>query len=174
MIDPKKLLIDGARLLEPILGPHGFQFQFSGEGKGSGGTFASGEFVRGVRRLELHFRHGLGLVTYHTGGQSVSHVNYMQELGFGEVHRYPGFSDDPIAAFHDLAHDLTFADDFLSGDAGVLLRAAKKQSTADGERSQQLMAGYAGDTRKLEEMKEPISRKAIWRSSRPRRTVEIP
>ena len=109
MVDPKEALLDGAKILDPVLLPKGFQFQFRKEGKGSGGNFAWGEFVRKDRRLELHFRQSLGLVRYHVGDQSASHESYMQELGAWDQCRYPGFSEVPAAAFHDLAHDLGVA-----------------------------------------------------------------
>lgn len=108
---------------------HGFRFQFREEGRGAGGNFASGEFVCEDRRLELHFRGSLGLVRYHVGDQSASHESYMRELGVWDQRHYPGFSEDPAAAFHDLAHDLGLAHDFLSGPATVLRTAAAKRKT---------------------------------------------
>ena len=79
-------------ILEPVLSPHGFRFEFRDAGKGAGGFFAWGEFVRRDRRLELHYRLSLGLVMYHALGKKVSHEAYMRELGRWENHRYPGFS----------------------------------------------------------------------------------
>lgn len=58
-IDPKTILINGAKILEQVLGPHGFEFRFQSEGQSSGGLFACGQFVRGDRALELHFRYSL-------------------------------------------------------------------------------------------------------------------
>jgi hypothetical protein len=75
-------------------------------GVGSGGRFASGTFVKGTRQLELHFRHTLGLVTYHLGSASMSHEDYMRAAQAGRGRRYPGFGDDPLQGFRDLQHDL--------------------------------------------------------------------
>jgi hypothetical protein len=113
VLHPKEELLDGAKILDPVLLPHGFRFQFREEGRGFGGNFSRGEFVREDRRLELHFRQSLGLMRYHVGNQSASHEWYMRELGVWDQCRYPGFSEDPAAAFHDLAHDLGLAEDFL-------------------------------------------------------------
>lgn len=154
VLDPKEALLDGAKILDPVLLPKGFQFQFRKEGKGSGGNFAWGEFAREDRRLELHFRHGLGLVRYHVGDQSASHDSYMRELGVKNQCHYPGFSDDPIAAFRDLAHDLGFADDFLSGSAAVLRTAAAKDAFDTADHDKQTMAGYLGDTDERQRLRE--------------------
>jgi hypothetical protein len=56
-------------------------------------------------------------------------------------------------AFFSLAHDLSFATDFLEGDASVLRRAALKEAANEATRAAQLMAGYLGDTRTLENMR---------------------
>src|ERR1700733_2642043 len=49
---------------------HGFVFGPTTAGDGSGGSFARGEFRGGNRRLELHYRYSLGLVTYRDNWQS--------------------------------------------------------------------------------------------------------
>jgi hypothetical protein len=153
MIDPKVTLLGGVKSIEQILVPYEFQFQFRGEGKSSGGYFAWGEFTRDDRRIELHFRDSLGLVRYHVGDQSTSHEMYMRELGAWEQCRYPGFSDDPMAAFEDLAHDLAFAEDFLSGGAEVLRKAAAKDSNYVAEQMREQTAQDVGDARKLEALR---------------------
>jgi hypothetical protein len=68
------------------------------------------------------------LVRYHIGTSSAAHDAYMRELGVRSECRYPGFSDEPLVAFHDLSHDLKFAVDFTNGDAAVLLRAAMAEA----------------------------------------------
>lgn len=153
MLHPKEALIKGAHILESVLGPKGFQFHFRGEGKGSGGNFAWGEFVRGERKLELHFRFSLGLVSYHVADQGASHGAYMAELGVSDKCRYPGVSEDPEAAFSDLAHDLAFADDFVSGSAEVLLAAAAKEAITSAKQHAELMAHYVGDVKNLEQLR---------------------
>ena len=151
---PTQRLKEGAEILLTVLAPCGFTFAFRGEGRGSGGYFAWGEFVRGDRRLEVHFRLGLGQVAYHAGSASASHESYMHQLGALSSCRYPGFPPEPMQAFHDLAHDLAFADDFLSGDASQLLVAARSEKLTQDSRSEHLMAGYTGQSRELERMRE--------------------
>jgi len=116
-MDPQETLVAGCKILETILIPSGFTFVEGASGKGSGGFFASGKFIKGNRALELHFRHSLGLVTYHIGGLSLTHEAYMRAaLGPREKNKYPGFSNDPLDAFRDLASDLrNFCVDFLDG-----------------------------------------------------------
>ena len=119
MKEPREILLDGRAILDPVLHQHGFRFEYGGEGSGSGGPFAFGSYLNQDRKLEIHFRHSLGLVTYHFGEASIDHEAFMRVLlGKNGGNRYPGFSDDPLAGFHDLAYDLqTFADCFLNGDS---------------------------------------------------------
>src|SRR5262245_53172019 len=120
-MNPRTTLRRGAAILDAVLVPRGFRFEFRGHDLGSGGEFAWGEYVRGDRRLELHFRYSLGLVTYHAAELTLDHSRYMAALGAAERAAYPGFSNDPLAAFRDLAHDLLqfAAADFLDGSATV-------------------------------------------------------
>jgi hypothetical protein len=123
-VNPAEALREGAAILDEVLVPLGFQFIFGGDGKSSGGPYSQGNFVRGNRRLEVHFRLSLGLVRYHIGAVNASHDAYMSELGVRGKCNYPGYSDDFRDAFRDLAHDLAFAEDFLSGEGTALSRAA--------------------------------------------------
>jgi hypothetical protein len=148
----KVCLLEGSTILEQVLAPKGFKFRFHGEGKGSGGDFASGEFFRADRRLEVHFRRNLGMVRYHAGEQSASHDSYMRELGVRERCHYPGFSDDLKDAFRDLAHDLTLADDFLTGPGEVLRRASQREASDEATRHADLAAGYVGDKAEIERL----------------------
>ncbi len=153
MINPREILLAGCEILNPIMLAHGFAFVEGLSGKGSGGNFASGEYVRNERRLELHFRFSLGLVSYHLSDWVVSHLSYMREL-LGEAggNRYPGFSDEPLDGFRNLAYDLeNFADDFLTGSGEVLVKAARKEAEYITAENHLDMAGYVGDTRKREE-----------------------
>src|SRR5204863_2694527 len=50
--NPTALLERGVAELAGLLGPAGFEFIQSDEGVDSGGPFASGEFLKGDRRLE--------------------------------------------------------------------------------------------------------------------------
>jgi hypothetical protein len=44
-MSPRDVLAKGALLAGPTLKPHRFSFVFRGEGEGSGGFFATGEFA---------------------------------------------------------------------------------------------------------------------------------
>ncbi len=119
-MEPRDVLNAGAKELEGLLVPHGFVFRVSDEGKSSGGKYASGEYQRGDRRLELHFRWSLGLVKYHLGRWSLGHAEYVRAVqavtGASVEPAYPGFSEDPLAAFRHLGQDLEhFGEVFLGG-----------------------------------------------------------
>ena len=113
----KEALLAGVRSLNPVLEPHGFVFKLETRGEGSGGWFVSGAYQRGNRRLELHFRYSLGLVTYSIGKDSMDHEHYMRLLGVYGKNQYPDFPDDPLESFRSLAMDIqTYCQDFTSGD----------------------------------------------------------
>ena len=150
---PKGSLLEGAEILEKVLAPNDFHFQFHGEGKSSGGTYAWGEFIRGDRRLELHVRFNLGLVRYHAGTESASHDYYMREIGALERCHYPGFAEDPREAFLGLAHDLAFVGDFLTGTGALLRQAAMRESSDNAARDADSLARYVGDKRKIENLR---------------------
>lgn len=153
MTNPRELLRAGCEILNPIMMRHGFTFVEGVSGKGSGGDFASSDYVRHERRLELHFRYSLGLVTYHLSDYSVSHLSYMRDLlGDSSANKYPGFSDEPLDGFRNLAYDLeNFADDFLTGGGEVLIKAAQKEAEYITLQNKLDMADYVGDIRKREE-----------------------
>jgi hypothetical protein len=123
-LQPAKILREGRAALDPVLSAHGFSFKEGPTGRGSGGPFASGIYMNGNRSLEIHFRFSLGLVTYHFGTTSMDHESYMRALlGKTGGNRYPGFSDDPLSAFANLAYDLKrFGTAFLNGDAEEFAR----------------------------------------------------
>jgi hypothetical protein len=151
---PQARLRAGIQVVASVLTPHGFSFVFRKSANSSGGPFASGEFVRGDRRLELHVREGLGLVRYHLGSHSASHEYYMKELGVWPRCDYPGFAEDPTDPFARLAHDLSFAGEFISGDARLLLQASERERAAIAERNGRDLQGYVGDLRTLERMRD--------------------
>lgn len=107
----------GVAILDTVLTPSAFHFVLQGAGKGSGGHFAFGKYVRDDRSLELHYRFSLGLVSYYLGSDSLDHETYMRFLGvFGE-NSYPDFPETPLDSFRSLAKDLErYCVDFLSGD----------------------------------------------------------
>jgi hypothetical protein len=108
----------GAEILNPVLTPHGFMYEAGVADRGSGGSFARGAFVRGDRRLEFSARYALGEVFYRIGVQALSHEAYMRVAAGAGKHRYPGFSDDPLDGFRDLAADLAaFGVVFLTGES---------------------------------------------------------
>lgn len=117
-----EMLVEGAKLLEPLLLSHDFRFRLLKTGHSSGGQFASGEFTRGFRRLEFHYRYSLGMVTYHLGDSSMGHEEYMRSLlGKPYASLFPGFYTDPLDAFRDLLGDLeSRAGEFLSGTDNAL------------------------------------------------------
>jgi hypothetical protein len=118
---PSEALVAGARDMQQVFAPHGFAFALINEGRGSGGAYASGEYRRGNRRLELHYRNSLGLVAYHVGEVSLAHADYVRAVsaltGASALPSYPGFStDNPLVAFSHLCHDLElFGSIFLHG-----------------------------------------------------------
>jgi hypothetical protein len=127
---PGALLERGVAELAGVLGPAGFEFIQTEDDAGSGGAFASGEFVRGDRRLELHVRSSLTLVRYHFGEESLSHEDLVRGVraleGISAEGEYPGFSEDPMAGFTHLRRDLDrFGAIFLRGGAKAF-RALKK------------------------------------------------
>jgi hypothetical protein len=152
-MNPKEILRAGSEILNPVMKPHGFTFVEGFSGKSNYENFAQGEFVRDDRRLELHFRHSLGLVTYHLGSLSATHESYMRELlGHDVAHQYPGFSDDPLDGFRHLVHDIeNFASDFLTGSGEVLARAALKEAEERDAQNMAAMTQAVGDPRKREE-----------------------
>ena len=128
---PKRALLDGVRMLTPVLEPNGFKFRLTKTGKGSGGYYAFGAFKNGTRELELHFRHSLGLVTYRIGAAELDHTSYMRLLNAHGQNRFPGFQKNPEQSFADLKHDLShFCEDFLSG-SGEQFRRLSSQLAQD-------------------------------------------
>ena len=81
-----------------------------------------------TEKLEIHFRHSLGLVTYQIGSLSLTHDAYMRALlGRGGGNKYPGFSNDPLHGFRHLRYDLShFCGDFLNGSGEEFERCVVK------------------------------------------------
>jgi len=125
---PSQCLRNGSAILDPILCNYGFKFSWGGSGPSSGGPFAFGAFVNGDRKLELHYRHSLGLVKYHFGDLSLDHDSYMKVvLGPDGGNHYPGFSAEAKLQFEDLKFDLEhFAVAFLLGNLDEFSRLAKR------------------------------------------------
>lgn len=121
---PADLLRAGVAILAPALEAHGFAYFEATHGKASGGLFASGEFKRGDRNLELHFRYSLGLVAYHVGAKTLTHEEYMWSMiGRKHASRYPGFPENPLGGFRNLRLDIEeYGADFLAGSDADFLR----------------------------------------------------
>src|SRR5580704_5077499 len=103
----EEILDRGTRLLQPLFLKHRFTYSKLNAGNSSGGPFARGEFQRGTRKLVLHFRYSLGMVTYHLDSRSISHQDYMRSvMGIANASHYPGFSSDPLDGFLHLLADL--------------------------------------------------------------------
>lgn len=120
-----EMLLQGRKLIDPVMYAHGFTWGQLGKGNSSGGDFDSGHYYKDDRSLELHYRNGLGLITYTIGGLSLGHEDYMRYAAPKGAAQYPGYSDNPLDGFAHLAHDLaTHANDFLAG-IGNEFRAAK-------------------------------------------------
>ena len=99
-LEPQLALKAGVAILGDLMRSHGLTFTATTSGVGSGGSFAVGEFRRGNRSLELHYRYSLGLVTYHVGHWALSHEDYMWSVmnrRWGSD--YPGFSKEPLMPF---------------------------------------------------------------------------
>ena len=132
--DPVHQLREGRTFVGPIMQRNGFEWREGFSGNSSGGASASGEYIRGDRKLELHFRHSLGLVTYHIGNLSLSHEQYMRHTGHRADSAYPGFSDDPMHAFQGLAEDLSlFCNDFLRGPGEEFSAAHVAAANLEGQ-----------------------------------------
>lgn len=137
MSEAEEMLQRGSALLNPLLFAYGFTFHTVGSGGSSGGSFAFGEFRRDDRRLELHFRHSLGMVRYHLASRSMSHENYMcSVIGRPNSSHYPGFSNDPLDAFRHLLLDLEeHGSAFLAGTDASLYVRIDQAETLLSERS---------------------------------------
>jgi len=138
------MMTEGARHLASLLAPLGFAFRVIRTGSSSGGPFCEAEFVGADRKVELHFRHGLGLVRWHVGDISASHGAYMEALG-GSASA-SGSQDDKMEAFRCLARDFSLIrTDFIEGEGGGLAKAAKTEEANDVAKNRELMVGYTGD-----------------------------
>jgi hypothetical protein len=140
---PRELLDRGVVELAGVLDPAGFTCVGGDDGVDSDGPFATGEFWRGERRLELHVRRSLGVVRYHFGEEALSHEELVRGVrGLDRIAaeaQYPGFSDDPAAGFRHLRADLErFGAIFLTSGAKAF-RALKKWLDKHPKKS-----GFAG------------------------------
>jgi hypothetical protein len=126
-MNPKEILEKGRKYIDSIMESNGFQWESGLSGRGSGGQFDRGQYIKDDRKLDLHFRYSLGLVKYHIGNISLSHEDYMSYVAGKGNSKYPGFSSDPYDGFRHLADDLkNYAKDFLSGTGEEFIKAKEK------------------------------------------------
>ena len=132
MADPLEILEKGVDILNPLLLSNGFLYVAGESGPSSGGSYACGAYIKEGRKLEIHVPHGLGLVTYHVGTDSLRHEVFMRALlGRDGGNQYPSYSEDPIDAFLGLRHDLEeFGEDFLSGVGNTFRNCVEKTHAA--------------------------------------------
>jgi hypothetical protein len=129
-VNPDDVLLGGRDVLAPVLVPVGFAFVLGTSGTGSGGRYASGEFVRDDRRLTLHVRHSLGLVSYTSDSLSASHDAYVRMVNNGRAGDYPGFSSDPMSAFDRLRRDIGLHGELFLRGTDADLRALLTRAAA--------------------------------------------
>ena len=79
-------------------------------------TLCPWRLARANRSLEFSVRHALGEVRYRVDAATLLHEDFARAaVGRGQA-RYPGFCDDPLDGFRDLATDLVrFGSVFLAG-----------------------------------------------------------
>lgn len=157
-MEPAEVVREGGLLLAPVLAPFGFTFHAGAKESArlaavpyelgvAGPAYARGEFRKENRRLEFEYSWSLGPVTYWVGDAFLEHVDYLSSLGVRPgTSRYPGFSDDPLQSFRDLAYDLTTScAEFLSGTLTVFPAAAEAAAFQRAAKQRRDMAGYVGD-----------------------------
>jgi hypothetical protein len=119
-------LATGAKIVGPVIEPHGFLWGPGKTHEGHPGNAARGTFVKSDRQLELGFRWSLGPVIYRIGTASVSHEALVRYSGHHADAAYPGYSSDLLEAFRHLASDLqNFGGDFMFGDGTTIIAAGK-------------------------------------------------
>ena len=128
IFDPRRQLEAGIAILDPRMTEKGFSFALEGEGAASGGHFACGSYTKGNRRLELHYRWGLGIVRYHIGEHTLEHADYMRLRGtYAQSQWVRVVMDKTLDGFHRLLYDLqNFCRDFLSGSGEKFVALAEK------------------------------------------------
>jgi len=116
-------------ILDPLMADKGFSFTPEAAGLASGGHFASGVYSKGSRRIELHYRYGLGIVRYHIGEHSLDQGAYMRLLGkYAESQWVRVTMDKTLDGFHRLLYDLqNFCQDFFSGSGEEFLALAENR-----------------------------------------------
>ncbi len=156
MRDPRSQLESGVAILDPALLPHGFVFHFQDAGRGSGGNFAWGKYVRGDRSLDLHHRWGLGIIQYNIADLSMDHAAYLKSLGVDDQSDLPSIPlESGLDRYHALRSDLdNFCSDFVTGPATEWAAAARVDGERRSEQNKRLNAKHVGDDRKRQQARE--------------------
>jgi hypothetical protein len=97
--------------------------------------------------LELELGSALQRVVYRIDQLWLEHAPYMRALSVPVgKNAYPGFSSDPLDGFRHLAADLkNYTQEFFTGDAAVLRRAASEEASRRPERDRRRQAWMVGD-----------------------------
>ena len=154
--DPRTELDAGVTILDPALTPHGFVFHFQNAGRGSGGDYAWGKYVRDDRSLHLHHRWGLGIIEYHIADLWIDHDGYLKHLGVEKQSNVLWMPlESGLDRYRALRSDIErFCSDFLAGPAVDWASAATAEGHRRTERNRELNAGYVGDDRKRQQAHE--------------------
>src|SRR6266571_9517877 len=115
-MDAIELRRRGVELLSPVLVPYGFVYQASEVDRGSGGLYAHG----GSHERTVRWNSACAMRSVRSAIASMLPrycTKYFARAAVGRGQaRYPGFSDDPLDGFRDLATDLVrFGSVFLAG-----------------------------------------------------------
>ncbi len=127
-MSPREAIEAGCTILDPLLVPAGFDYQQGESGSSSGGSFATGAYANGDRRIEFSFRWGLGCVIYKIGEFSINHNELMEKTGHGRDSKYLWYNkDDPMNGFTALAYDLEYhVRHFVNGNTTDFIRFADR------------------------------------------------
>lgn len=145
--DPKEQLLAGVEILNPFMRSQGFRFALDRVGNASGGRVAVGAYARKERRLELHYRYGLGIVRYRIGTHALGHAVYIRLLGVSAESQWVRVAmDQTLEGFHRLLHDLRhFCDDFLAGSGEQFIMLAEQFA-----RNPRMFSGFGALDRQAE------------------------
>jgi hypothetical protein len=124
------------KILGPFMTASGFAYVQGTAGRSSGRNLASGTRLRKNRKLEMHYRRGLGRVTYPVGGDARRDEAFTGALlGPEGGNDWPGFSAGPTDALRDLLYGLEdFAGDSLAGP-GLIFKQHVLDVHAAGKRN---------------------------------------
>ncbi|MDP3938049.1 MAG: hypothetical protein Q8R92_07920 [Deltaproteobacteria bacterium] len=119
-MDAIELRRRGVELLSPVLVPYGFVYQASEVDRGGGGLYAHG----GSHERTVRWNSACAM---RVDAATLLHEDFARAaVGRGQA-RYPGFSDDPLDGFRDLATDLVrFGSVFLAGTTAAFAALVTK------------------------------------------------